>query len=60
MSDNYLRIEQGYVEDWAKYIDYSHMTIDEALDYIRHTNNQTGIDILGYIPVSEFDAHNTN
>ena len=41
VSDNYLRTEQGYVQDWAKYIDYSHMTIDEALDYIRHTNNQS-------------------
>lgn len=25
VSDNYLRTEQGYVEDWAKYIDCSHM-----------------------------------
>lgn len=22
VSDNYLRTEQGYVQDWAKYIDY--------------------------------------
>ena len=58
VSDNYLRTEQGYVEDWAKYIDYSHMTIDEALDYIRHTNNQS--DRYAHIvDMDTFEAYST-
>lgn len=58
VSDNYLRTEQGYVEDWAKYIDYSHMTIDEALDYIIHTNNQS--DRYAHIvDMDTFEAYST-
>ncbi len=40
VSDNYLQMELGYVKDWAKYISYSNMTMDEALEYINHANNQ--------------------
>ena len=40
VSDNYLQMELGYVKDWAKYISYSNMTVDEALEYINHANNQ--------------------
>ena len=40
ISINYLMIEQGYVNDWAKYISGQDMTEDEALEYIRQANNQ--------------------
>lgn len=58
VSDNYLRTEQGYVEDWAKYIGYSHMTIDEALEYIRHTNNQ-GDRYAHIVDMDTFEAYST-
>lgn len=38
VSENYLISEKGYVDDWAQYISNQHMTVDEALDYIRSTN----------------------
>ena len=41
ISRNYVATEQGYVEDWAAYINARHMTIDEALDFIRTTNTQS-------------------
>lgn len=41
VSDNYLTMELGYAQDWAKYIDSNDMTIEEALDYINQTNHQT-------------------
>lgn len=41
ISNNYLDMELGYAEDWAKYISQHDMTIEEALEYIRQTNNQS-------------------
>lgn len=41
VSYNYLKLEQGYVKDWAGYIQNKNMTIDEALEYIRQTNMQS-------------------
>ena len=40
ISRNYVATEEGYVADWAAYINARHMTIDEALDFIRTTNTQ--------------------
>ena len=40
VSENYLRTEKGYADDWAAYIASCHMTAEEALDYIRTTNTQ--------------------
>lgn len=58
VSDNYLRTEQGYVEDWAKYISYRHMTLDEALDYINQANNQK--DRYAHIvDMDTFEAYST-
>lgn len=41
ISNNYLDMERGYAEDWAKYINQHDMTIEDALEYIRQTNNQS-------------------
>lgn len=41
ISINYLKIEQGYVNDWAKYISGQQMTEDEAIEYICQANNQS-------------------
>lgn len=40
VSDNYLRMERGYVSGWAQYIEHEGMTVDEALEYINNTNIQ--------------------
>lgn len=40
VSDNYLRMEWGYVKDWAKYINQEGMSIEEALSYINKSNHQ--------------------
>lgn len=40
VSLNYLKVELGYANDWAKYITENNMTVSEALDYINQTNNQ--------------------
>lgn len=35
VSQTYLDSERGYVEDWAAYINDQHMTLREALDYLK-------------------------
>ncbi len=40
VSFNYLKVELGYANDWAKYISENDMSVGQALDYIRQTNNQ--------------------
>ncbi len=40
ISENYLETERGYVRDWAQYIEKEHMTMHEALQYIRDTNSR--------------------
>ena len=40
ISINYLQTELGYAKDWAQYIDEQHMTMEEALIYIKQANNQ--------------------
>lgn len=58
VSDNYLRMEQGYVKDWAKYINSKHMTVEEALGYITQANNQK--DRYAHIvDMSTFQAHSS-
>ena len=39
-SGNYLKMEKGYAENWANYIERQNMTMDEALDYIKNSNSQ--------------------
>lgn len=38
VSQNYLDGEKGYVKNWASYITEQHMTMDEALDFLRSIN----------------------
>ena len=38
VSQTYLDSERGYVEDWAAYINDQHMTLREALDYLKKAN----------------------
>ncbi len=40
ISENYLETERGYARDWVQYIEREHMTMNEALQYIRDTNSQ--------------------
>ena len=40
VSGNYLKMEKGYAENWANYIERQNMTMDEALDYIKNSNSQ--------------------
>ncbi len=61
ISDNYLKTELGYVRDWAKYMEYNHMDIHEALDYINHTNTQKDryvhiVDMQTFSAYSSYDT----
>lgn len=38
VSQTYLDSERGYVEDWAAYISDQHMTLRQALDYLKTAN----------------------
>ena len=38
VSENYIYMEKGYVNNWAAYIESQHMTADQALDFIRTIN----------------------
>jgi len=35
-----VKMEKGYAENWANYIERQNMTMDEALDYIKNSNSQ--------------------
>lgn len=59
ISANYLRIELGYASDWAKYISGRDMTVEEALDYIRATNNQDDDRYAHIVDMQTFEAHST-
>ena len=58
ISDNYLHMELEYAEDWAKYINYHDMTVDEALHYINLANNQSDR-YAHIIDMETFDAYST-
>lgn len=58
ISDNYLRMELGYVKNWAQYINQDNMTIQEALDYINKGNHQE--DRYAHIvDMKTFEAYST-
>ena len=38
VSENYIYMEKGYVNNWVAYIESQHMTAEEALDFIRTIN----------------------
>lgn len=58
ISRNYVATEEGYVADWAAYINARHMTIDEALDFIRTTNTQ-GEKPAHIVDMDTFEARST-
>ena len=41
VSENYIKAEKGYVNNWARYISSQNMTAEQALSYVRITNTQT-------------------
>lgn len=58
ISANYLKLELGYANDWAKYISSQKMTVEEALAYIRTTNDQP--DRYAHIvDMDTFEAYST-
>lgn len=58
VSLNYLKVELGYANDWAKYITENDMTVSEALKYIKKTNNQK--DRYAHIvDMDSFDAYSS-
>ena len=57
-SATYLNTEKGYVDDWASYIMHEHMSVDEALDYIRKANTQSDR-YAHIIDMDTFDAWST-
>lgn len=58
ISRNYVATEEGYVADWAAYINARHMTIDDALDFIRTTNTQ-GEKPAHIVDMDTFEARST-
>lgn len=58
ISRNYVATEERYVADWAAYINARHMTIDEALDFIRTTNTQ-GEKPAHIVDMDTFEARST-
>ena len=57
-SATYLNTEKGYVDDWASYIMHEHMSLNEALDYIRKSNTQSDR-YAHIIDMDTFDAWST-
>lgn len=58
VSLNYIKVELGYANDWAKYITENDMTVSEALKYIKKTNNQK--DRYAHIvDMDSFDAYSS-
>ena len=47
VSQNYLDSEKGYVENWGHYINEEHMTLEEALHFLRTIN--TNENRIGHI-----------
>lgn len=58
ISERYLEIERSSVEDWAAYIEQQHMTMDEALEYIRESTTQ-GDRIAHFVDMDTFEARSS-
>lgn len=58
ISANYLRMEQGYVRDWASYISQNDLTIGQALAYIRQANAQKD-KYAHIVDMATYEAHST-
>ena len=59
ISERYLSGELSDAADWASYIEREHMSIDEALDYIRSVNSVTDCE-AHFIDMDTFEARSTN
>lgn len=58
ISWNYLKTEEGYVKDWAGYIQSRNMDMEEALDYIKNANSNK--DRYAHIvDMDTYDAYST-
>lgn len=55
VSQNYLDSERGYVKDWAEAINGLHMTLPEALDFLRHINTNPAR-FIHIVDMDSFDA----
>lgn len=59
ISERYLTSERNSAEDWAAYIAHEHMTMDEALDYIRTSTTQSDR-IAHFVDMDTFAARSSN
>lgn len=59
ISERYLSGELSNAADWASYIEREHMSIDEALDYIRSVTSVTDCE-AHFIDMDTFEARSTN
>ena len=65
VSARYLEMEKGYAGNWADYIESRHMTMDEALEYIKESNSQKDryahiVDMDTYEAYSTYEKNGDN
>ena len=59
VSENYFITEKGYVNNWSQYISSQHMTMDEALEFIRTINTQPDR-VAHIVDMDDLSARSTN
>lgn len=59
ISEQYLARESSAAGDWIRYIEQEHMSMDEALAYIRSFNDQSSCE-AHFIDMDTFEARSTN
>lgn len=59
ISERYLEIERSGAEDWAAYIEQKHMTMDEALAYVRESAAKSDR-IAHFVDMDTFEARSSN
>ena len=59
ISERYLETELAGAKDWAAYIEQQHMTMDEALEYIRESTIQSDR-IAHFVDMDTFEARSSN
>ena len=59
MSERYFSGELSAAENWAAYIEQEHMSMDEALDYIRAISDQADCE-AHFVDMDTFEAWGTN
>ncbi len=58
LTQSYLRNEQGYVNNWAKYIDDNDMNLDEAMTFLK-TININSNRYVHIVDVETYDAYSS-